>query len=138
MHNKVHLIGHLGRDPDDRIGNQPLRFSVATSERWKDKTNGESRERTEWHQVVVFNAKLIEVAEGILKKGSKVWIEGRIGTRSFEGRDGAKRYVTEIVLDGPQARIVFLDRRSGERAPEPGSVDDYGCERDDLEERAFA
>jgi len=128
MLNRVLLIGYLGRDPEDRIGNDPLTFSLATSEKWKDRETGERRERTEWHRVVIFEPGLIDIAEKYLSKGSKVYLEGRVATRSFEGQDGRKRTVTEIVLQGPKAKIVLLDSRSGERAPGPRSDDDYGAD----------
>lgn len=127
MLNKVILIGHLGGDVEDRIGNGPSRFSLATSERWRDKDTGQARERTDWHQVVIFHQSLIDVAEKYLHKGSKVYIEGRLGTRSYEGRDGVKRTVTEIVLDGFKSKLVLLDRsEGGGRPPEASSADEYG------------
>jgi single-strand DNA-binding protein len=126
MLNKVILIGHLGGDVEDRVGNGPLRFSLATSERWREKDTGQMRERTDWHQVVIFHPGLIDVAEKYLRKGSKVYIEARLGTRSYEGRDGVKRYVTEIVLDGFKSKLVLLDRNEGGRPPEASSADEYG------------
>lgn len=126
MLNKVILIGHLGGDVEDRVGNGPSRFSLATTERWQDKDTGQKRERTDWHQVVIFHAGLIDVAEKYLRKGSKVYVEGRLGTRSYEGRDGVKRHVTEIVLDGFKAKLVLLDKSESGRAPAASSADDYG------------
>lgn len=132
MLNKVILIGHLGGDVEDRIGNGPSRFSLATSERWRDKDTGQARERTDWHQVVIFHQGLIDVAEKFLRKGSKVYIEGRLGTHSYQGRDGIKRYVTEIVLDGFKSKLALLDRNEGGRAPEASSADEYGDVNDDI------
>lgn len=127
MLNKVILIGRLGRDPEERVGDRPLCFSIASSERWKDKATGEARERTEWHSIVIFEPGLIDVAEKYLRKGSKVYLEGRMATRSYEGRDGVKRNVTEVVLQGPRAKLVLLDRSEG-RAAAPASDDGYGVE----------
>jgi single-strand DNA-binding protein len=126
MLNKVILIGHLGADVEDRVGNAPSRFSLATTERWRDKDTGQARERTDWHQVVIFHSGLIEIAEKYLRKGSKVYVEGRLGTRSYEGRDGVKRYVTEIVLDGFKSKLVLLDGAGGGRAPAAANADEYG------------
>jgi single-strand DNA-binding protein len=126
MLNKVILIGHLGSDPEDRVGNAPTRFLLATSERYVDPQTEQKRERTDWHQIVIFNPALIEVAEKYLRKGSKIYLEGRLGTRSYEGRDGVKRYVTEIVLDGFKSKLVMLDNSQGGRAPAAVSADEYG------------
>ena len=92
--NKVILIGNLGRDPEVRFsqdGTKIVNFSVATSERWKDKQTGEPREKTEWHRVVLFNERLADVAEKYLKKGSKVYIEGALQTSKWTGNDGHER-----------------------------------------------
>jgi single-strand DNA-binding protein len=127
MLNNVTLIGHLGRDPSERVGDRPLAFSMATSERIKDKVTGEYRDITEWHNVVIFEPGLIEVAEKYLRRGSKVYVEGRMATRAYEDRDGIKRTVTEVVLRFPRARLVLLDRRDGDRAPAAASEDGYGA-----------
>ncbi|MGY8992508.1 MAG: single-stranded DNA-binding protein, partial [Rhodospirillales bacterium] len=90
--NKVILVGNLGRDPEVRMtqaGNKIVNFSLATSERWRDKNSGEQREKTEWHRVVLFDERLAEVAEKYMKKGSKVYLEGQIQTRDYE-KDGQK------------------------------------------------
>jgi len=99
--NQVSLIGRLGKDPEVRHtqGGKPIaNFSVATSETWKDKS-GEKQERTEWHNVVVFNEGLANVVEKYLHKGSQVYVQGQIRTRKWEDKDGATRYTTEVVLD---------------------------------------
>ncbi|MHA1113782.1 MAG: single-stranded DNA-binding protein, partial [Alphaproteobacteria bacterium] len=99
--NKVILIGNLGRDPEIRSlndGNKVANLSLATSESWKDKASGERRERTEWHRVVIFNERLIDVAERFLRKGSKIYIEGQIQTRKWTDQQGQERSTTEIVL----------------------------------------
>ena len=119
--NKVMLIGNLGRDPETRYaqnGNAVTRFSIATSESWKDRTSGEQQERTEWHNVVCF-ARLAEIAGEYLRKGSKVYIEGSLRTSSWEA-NGEKKYRTEI-----NAReLQMLDSRGsmggGDMAPPSG------------------
>lgn len=106
--NKVILIGNVGNDPEFRVmpnGNGVANVSIATSETWKDKTTGEQKEKTEWHRVVFFN-RLAEIVEQYVKKGSKLYIEGRLQTRSWE-QDGVKRYTTEIVSNEMQ----MLDSR---------------------------
>lgn len=112
--NKVILVGNLGRDPDTRYmpnGSAVTHITVATSESWKDKQSGQSQERTEWHKVVFFN-RLAEIAGEFLKKGSKIYLEGSLRTRSYE-KDGQKHYVTEIVASDMQ----MLDSRGGEAGP---------------------
>ena len=103
--NKVILVGNLGRDPEAKYtpnGVAISNFSVATSEKWKDKTTGEWQEKTEWHRVVVWN-KTAEFCNMYLKQGSSVYIEGRLVTRSWDDKDGSKRYATEVVADTVQA-----------------------------------
>ena len=112
--NKVILIGNLGRDPEVRFsqdGTKIVNFSVATSERWKDKQTGEPREKTEWHRVVLFNDRLADVAEKYLRKGSKVYIEGALQTRKWTGNDGNERYSTEVVLQRYRGELTMLDSR---------------------------
>ena len=97
--NKALIIGNLGQDPEIKYtqsGSPVANLSVATSERWKDKNTGEQKEQTEWHRVVVFG-RLAEIAEQYLKKGSKVFIEGKIQTRDWEDAEGNKKYTTEVV-----------------------------------------
>ena len=109
--NKVMLIGNLGRDPETRYaqnGSAVTRFSVATSESWKDRTSGEQQERTEWHRVVFFN-RLSEIAAEYLRKGSKVYVEGSLRTRKWQDQSGQDRYSTEIVAQEMQ----MLDSRGG-------------------------
>lgn len=108
--NKVILVGNLGNDPDVRYmpnGNAVANISLATSDSWKDKNSGEQQERTEWHRVVFFN-RLAEIVEQYVKKGSKLYVEGRLQTRSWE-QDGVKRYTTEIVA----SEMQMLDSRGG-------------------------
>ena len=93
-------------------GDKVVNLSIATSESWKDKATGERREKTEWHRVVIFNQGLVKVAENYLKKGSKIYIEGQLETRSWE-QDGQKKYTTEIVLRPFRGELNMLDSRSG-------------------------
>jgi single-strand DNA-binding protein len=112
--NKVILVGNLGRDPEIRntqSGQKVVNLSVATSETWRDKTSGERQEKTEWHRVVIFNDRLAEVAERFLKKGSKVYLEGTLQTRKWQGQDGQDRYTTEVVLGRFRGELQMLDGR---------------------------
>ena len=123
--NKVILIGNLGRDPEVRFsqdGNKIVNMSVATSETWNDRASGERRERTEWHRVVVFNDRIADVAEKYLKKGSKVYLEGQLQTRKWQGQDGQDRYTTEVVLGRFRGELTMLDTRGGGG----GGGGDYG------------
>lgn len=116
--NKVMLIGNLGNDPDIRTmqnGGRVCNLSIATSESWKDKNTGERREKTEWHRVVIFNEGLVGVCENYLKKGSKVFIEGSLETRSWE-QDGQKKYTTEVVLKAYNGTLTMLDGRNDNQA----------------------
>ena len=102
--NKVILVGHLGRDPENRYlpsGEQVTSIAVATTDRWRDKATGEQKEQTEWHRISFFG-KLAEIAGQYLKKGSQVYVEGRIRTRKYTDRDGIERYATEIIGDRMQ------------------------------------
>lgn len=115
--NKVMLIGNLGKDPELRYttsGVAVATFSLATNESWKDQ-DGNAQERTEWHNIVAWR-KLAEICAEWLKKGKKVYIEGRIQTRSYDDKNtGAKKYITEIVADN----MIMLDSRGGEQASQP-------------------
>ncbi|GAB3373605.1 single-stranded DNA-binding protein [Spongiibacter taiwanensis] len=116
--NKVILVGNLGQDPETRYmpsGGAVTNVTLATSETWKDKQTGQPQERTEWHRVVFFN-RLAEIAGEYLKKGSKVYVEGSLRTRKWQGQDGQDRYTTEIVA----AEMQMLDSRGG-----GGGYDDY-------------
>lgn len=109
--NKVILVGNLGRDPEVRYspnGGAVANITVATSDSWKDKNTGEQQEKTEWHRVVFFR-RLAEIAGEYLKKGSKVYIEGKLQTRKWQDKDGNDRYTTEIVANEMQ----MLDSRGG-------------------------
>ncbi|MDQ7070063.1 MAG: single-stranded DNA-binding protein [Rhodobacterales bacterium] len=113
--NKVMIIGNLGRDPEVRTfqnGGKVCNITVATSETWKDKNTGERRERTEWHRVAIFQEGLVRVAEQYLRKGSKVFIEGKLQTRKWQDQSGQDRYSTEIVLQGFDGTLTMLDGRN--------------------------
>lgn len=128
--NKVILVGNLGRDPEIRStqdGTKVANLSVATSENWRDKNSGERREKTEWHRVVVFNDRIVDVAEKYLKKGAKVYIEGQLQTRKWTDQSGAEKYTTEIVLQKYRGELTMLDGRSGsEGAGDSSSGGDSG------------
>lgn len=112
--NKVMLIGNLGRDPEVRSfpnGGKVCNLRIATSERWRDKSTGENREKTEWHQVSVFSEGLVRVCEQYLRKGSKVFVEGQLQTRKWQDQSGADRYSTEVVLQGFNGTLTMLDGR---------------------------
>lgn len=113
--NKVILIGNLGDDPDIRFTGQGAavaNLSLATSEAWKDKNTGQQQEKTEWHRVVIFG-KLAEIAQQYLNKGSKIYIEGKLQTRKWQGQDGQDRYTTEVVVDPFNGQLQMLDSAGG-------------------------
>ena len=114
--NKVILIGNLGADPEVRQfqnGGQVCNLRIATSDTWKDKNTGERRERTEWHQVAIFSEGLVRIAQQYLKKGSKVYIEGKLQTRKWQDQNGQDRYSTEVVLQGYDGTLTMLDSAGG-------------------------
>lgn len=115
--NKVILIGTLGRDPEIRStqdGKRIANLSVATSERWKDK-NGERKDKTEWHRVVIYNDGLSGVAQSYLKKGSQVYLEGSLQTRKWTDKDGNEKYSTEVVLQNFSGTLVMLTKDHSEK-----------------------
>lgn len=115
--NKVILVGNLGADPEIKrlnSGDAIANLRIATSETWRDKASGERKERTEWHSVVIFNENLVKVAEQYLKKGSTIYIEGQLQTRSWEDQQGQKRYTTEVVLQRFRGELQMLGGRGGE------------------------
>jgi single-strand DNA-binding protein len=125
--NKVILVGNLGKDPEVRSfqnGGKVVNFSLATSETWNDRASGERRERTEWHNVVIRNEKLGEVAERYLRKGAKVYVEGSIQSRKYQDQSGQERYITEIVVGPFRGELTMLSGRG-----EEGGSADYGGER---------
>jgi single-strand DNA-binding protein len=112
--NKVILIGNLGKDPEVRSfqsGGKVVSFTLATSESWSDRTSGERKEKTEWHNVVIKNDKLGELAEKYLKKGSKVYLEGKVETRKWTDQSGQDKYTTEIIIPPFRGELTFLSGR---------------------------
>ena len=115
--NKATLIGNLGKDPEVRSfqsGGRVANLTVATTESWKDKTSGERKERTEWHRVTIHTDGLVGVAEKYLKKGSKVYIEGKLETRKWTDKEGHENHTTEIVLRPYTGQFLMLDARKDE------------------------
>ena len=109
--NKVILIGNLGKDPEIRTlnsGDRVANLRIATSETWRDKGSGERKEKTEWHQVVIFNENIVKVAENYLRKGSTVYVEGALQTRKWTDAQGVEKYSTEIVLQKFRGELTML------------------------------
>ena len=114
--NKVILVGRLGKDPETKEfgnGGRVVKFSLATSENWRDKNSGERREKTEWHNVVIFNEGIGKIASQYLKKGSEVYLEGSLQTRKWQDQSGADKYTTEVVLQNFNANMTLLGSRDG-------------------------
>ncbi|TIR34516.1 MAG: single-stranded DNA-binding protein [Mesorhizobium sp.] len=114
--NRVLLIGNLGADPEIRrlnSGDPVVNIRIATSESWRDKNSGERKEKTEWHNVVIFNDNLAKVAEQYLKKGAKVYVEGQLQTRKWQDQQGNDRYTTDIVLQKFRGELQMLDTKNG-------------------------
>ena len=121
--NKVILLGRLGGDPEIRVsqdGSKIAKFSLATSENWKDKNTNEKKEKTEWHKVVIFSPGLAEITEKYLKKGSLIYMEGQIRSRKYTDQSGLEKYITEIVIQGYNSNLTMLDNKSN------GNFDDLG------------
>lgn len=115
--NKVILVGNVGKDPESQSfsnGGRAVKFSLATSETWRDKVSGDRKEKTEWHNIVIYNEKLGEVAEKYVKKGSKIYLEGAIQSRKWQDNNGQDRYTTEVVLQRFQGELTLLDKAGGE------------------------
>lgn len=113
--NKAIILGNVGRDPEIKTlksGEKVANFSIATSESWKDKATGERREKTDWHNIVVFNPNIVGVVEKYVRKGSKVYVEGAIKTREYEDRDGNKRRTTEIVIENFRGNLSLEGGKS--------------------------
>ncbi|MEO9601503.1 single-stranded DNA-binding protein [Parasphingorhabdus sp.] len=127
--NKVIIVGNLGKDPEVRTfnnGGKVCNFSVATSESWKDRQTGERKEKTEWHNISIYNEGLAGVAEKYLRKGSKVYLEGKLQTRKWQDQSGNDRYSTDVVLQGFDAKMEMLDSRQGGGGQGGGSNDGWG------------
>ena len=137
--NKVILLGNLGRDPEVRTlpgGGKIVNLSIATSERWRDKQSGETKERTEWTRVVIFNENLADVAEKYLSKGRSVYLEGTLQTRKWTDQSGAEKYSTEVVLTKFDGKLVLLgggDRDGGGQQTQRQAVRG-GMRTDDLDD----
>ena len=127
--NKVIIVGNLGADPDSRAmpsGNAVTNISVATSESWNDRDSGEKKEKTEWHRVVFFN-RLAEIAAQYLKKGSQVYVEGKLQTRKWEDKEGNERWTTEVVANQMQ---MLGDRMSGDMSNDNASSSQSSSDND--------
>lgn len=132
--NKVILLGTLGKDPEIKSfpsGDRIAELSVATSERWTDKSTGEKKEKTEWSRVVIRNDSLVKVAENYLSKGSKVYIEGQLQTREWQDQSGNKKYATEIVVGKFKGELVLIssgkdreERAESQKAVKKSFADD--------------
>lgn len=112
--NKVTLIGRLGKDPEIRTtkdGREIANFSLATSDKWKDKATGERKEKTEWHRVVVFTPALVSLVKSYIKKGSHIYLEGSLCTRKWQNKEGVDIYTTEVMLQGFGSAIVLLESK---------------------------
>jgi single-strand DNA-binding protein len=120
--NRVTLLGNLGRDPEIRTtrdGRKVASLSLATSESWKDKESGERKERTDWHQVVVYNEPLVKLAEQALKKGSRVYVEGQLHNRKWKTQEGEERQTTEVVLGQTRGQMILWEARKDTPQPVP-------------------
>jgi single-strand DNA-binding protein len=114
--NKVILVGNLGRDPEVRTlpsGDRVVSFSLATTESWRDRNSGERKDRTEWHNVSIFNENLGKIAEQYCRKGSKVYLEGQLQTREYTDKDGNQRKATDVVLQRFRGELTLLDSKGG-------------------------
>lgn len=121
--NKVTLVGNLGKDPEVRnlpSGMKVVNFNLATSESWNDKASGERKEQTEWHRIVIMNDRLADVAEKYLRKGSKVYLEGKLQTRKWTDQSGQEKYTTEVLIGRFGGELQLLDRN-----PNSGGGEDY-------------
>ncbi len=115
--NKIILIGNVGKDPEIRTtadGREIANFSMATTDRWKEKSSGNLKERTEWHKVVVFNENLSNLIKLYVKKGSRLYIEGSIQNRKWTDINNIERYVTEVVVQGYNSNIILLDTKKSD------------------------
>jgi|TARA_B100001964_G_scaffold233292_1_gene290355 single-strand DNA-binding protein len=123
--NKVILLGNLGRDPEIRSiqsGSKMATFSMATSKRWKDKNTQEQKDKTSWHNIVVFGDGLVNIVEKYVKKGSKIYVEGELQTRKWQDQDGNDRYTTEVVLTAYGSNLTLLDSKSANNNIEEQSI----------------
>lgn len=134
--NKVILVGNIGQEPQVRTmqsGQKVVSFSLATSDRWRDKQTGEQKEQTEWHRVVIFNPSLIDVAERMLQKGTKLYLEGSLRTRKWQNQQGVDTFTTEVVLNPYAGQMVILSgaktmESSSESAPSSAPREEVNIE----------
>lgn len=125
--NKVILVGNVGQEPQVRTmqsGQKVVSFSLATSDRWRDRQSGEQKEQTEWHRVVIFNPNLVEVAERMLQKGTKLYLEGSLRTRKWQNQQGIDVFTTEVVLNPYAGQMIIL---SGAKTLDNSSSPDYNA-----------
>lgn len=125
--NKVMLVGNVGKEPDMRrlnSGELIANFSLATTESWRDKASGERKDRTEWHNIVVFNENIAKIVEQYVKKGSRLFVEGQLQTRKWQDKDGQTRYTTEVVLQRFRGELVLLDARGAGAGSGVGALGD--------------
>ena len=127
--NKVILIGNLGRDPEVRTmpsGDRVVSFSIATTESWRDKNSGERKDRTEWHNISIFNENLGKIAEQYCRKGSKVYLEGQLQSREYTDKDGNQRRTTDVVLQRFRGELTLLDSKGGSRSDSEAESSGFG------------
>lgn len=130
--NKVILVGNLGKDPESRSfqnGGKVVNFTLATSETWNDRGSGERKEKTEWHNVVIRNEKLGEIAERYLKKGAKVYLEGSIQSRKYQDQSGQEKYITEVIVGPFRGELTMLSGRGEEGSMDAGGGGGFSRER---------
>ena len=148
--NKVILLGRLGKDPDIRSmqnGKKVANFGIATSKRWTDRDTQEKKEKTSWHNIVVFGDGLVDIVEKYVKKGSKIYVEGELQTRKWQDKDGNDRYTTEVILQGYNCNLTLLDSRNSNsqvsdnsqemdqsKSVEDNSFGNQSSDSDDLDE----
>jgi len=138
--NKVFLIGNLGADPEVRqaqSGREIVTFSMATSESWKDKQTGERKDRTQWHRIVIFNEGLGKIAQNLLKKGTKVYIEGQLQTRKYNDSSGQEKWTTEVVLQGYKGELTVLDKKRQDEGYTSSRNENTENESSDLSSEKF-
>lgn len=127
--NKVILVGNVGQEPQVRTmqsGQKVVSFSLATSDRWRDRQSGEQKEQTEWHRVVIFNPNLVEVAERMLQKGTKLYLEGSLRTRKWQNQQGVDVFTTEVVLNPYAGQMIIL---GGAKNLDGTSSNDYSAQQ---------
>ena len=133
--NKVILVGNIGQEPQVRTmqsGQKVVSFSLATSDRWRDRQTGEQKEQTEWHRVVIFNPSLVDVAERLLQKGTKLYLEGSLRTRKWQNQQGVDTYTTEVVLNPYAGQMVILSGAKTSDASSEGSSAGSSAPREEV------